>query len=51
MNHMATVLEHMGTNTLQCMGLECMGPALGTGIEHMSLAMGGSGSVIFDCAI
>ncbi|CAD7681212.1 unnamed protein product [Nyctereutes procyonoides] len=50
-------LQQMGTNSLKCLGLEHMspaiGPALDAGIEHMGLAMGGSGSgsASFDRAI
>ncbi|XP_014396872.1 PREDICTED: heterogeneous nuclear ribonucleoprotein M isoform X2 [Myotis brandtii] len=48
-------LERMGANSLEHMGLErmgpAMGPALGAGIEHMGLAMGGGGSASFDRAI
>ena len=43
-------LEHMGANSLECMG-PAMGPALGAGIEHMGLAMGGGGGASFGRAI
>uniref|UniRef100_A0A2K5KEX4 Heterogeneous nuclear ribonucleoprotein M n=1 Tax=Colobus angolensis palliatus TaxID=336983 RepID=A0A2K5KEX4_COLAP len=63
MDRMATGLERMGANNLERMGLErmganslermgpAMGPALGAGIEHMGLAMGGGGGASFDRAI
>nr|XP_012331242.2 heterogeneous nuclear ribonucleoprotein M-like isoform X2 [Aotus nancymaae] len=63
MDRMATGLERMGANNLEQMGLErmganslermgpAMGPALGAGIEHMGLAMGGGGSASFDRTI
>lgn len=42
----------MGTNSLEHMGLECMSPTTGSvlsaGIEHMDVAVGGSGSASFD---
>ncbi|CAK7305662.1 Heterogeneous nuclear ribonucleoprotein M [Vulpes lagopus] len=59
----ANSLERMGANSLERMGLErmganslermgpAMGPALGAGIEHMGLAMGGGGGASFDRAI
>ncbi|XP_041593728.1 heterogeneous nuclear ribonucleoprotein M-like isoform X3 [Vulpes lagopus] len=43
-------LERMGANSLERMG-PAMGPALGAGIEHMGLAMGGGGGASFDRAI
>uniref|UniRef100_A0A2K5K4B4 RRM domain-containing protein n=1 Tax=Colobus angolensis palliatus TaxID=336983 RepID=A0A2K5K4B4_COLAP len=63
MDRMASGLERMGANNLERMGLErmganslermgpAMGPALGAGIEHMGLAMGGVGGASFDRAI
>ncbi|KAL1778249.1 heteroproteinous nuclear ribonucleoprotein M isoform X2 [Sigmodon hispidus] len=48
---MGARLEHMGANNLEHMGLECMGPALGAGIEQMGLAMGGAGGASYDQAI
>ena len=42
--------ERMGANSLERIG-PAMGPALDAGIELMGLAMGGGGSVSFDCAI
>lgn len=56
LGHMSTnslqrmALERMGANSLERIG-PAMGPALDAGIELMGLAMGGGGSVSFDCAI